>query len=203
MGRLLDGLRAEPEAPTSANPANPANLGGLDPEDSQIREIRGAPEVENQRRRERLLALADSEGLAAGLVHGQPDAELALCDQLPEDGVRAYLRALDASDRIGSGLVPAGWSQQLDCAHCGPVWWQRSGSVLACPWCARQQAGKPFPRPPVACQACWSFQPGAINPEAALGACKLSPDRRHYPGALHACPDWRQHVGASGNDAAA
>ncbi|KFL36716.1 hypothetical protein N788_03655 [Arenimonas donghaensis DSM 18148 = HO3-R19] len=186
MGRLLDGLQAESE---EAAAANPANVGSSSSASSQIREIREVQEVENQLRRQRLLALAASEGLAAALVYGQPEAELSLCDQLPEGGVRAYLRALDASNRIGSGLVPSGWSHRLDCAHCGPVWWHRGGSVLACPWCARHRAGKAFPRPIVTCRPCRHAKPDHINPYGGVGRCALEGARIHWPDQRHVCAE--------------
>ena len=191
MGRLLDGLRAGSKGGVAANPANPAKVGAPAPENSRIREIREAREVENQLRRGRLLTLAAGEGLPAALVHAQSDAGLALCDPLPSEAARAYLRALDASDRIDSGLVPAGWIHRLHCAHCGPVWWHRGGSVLACPWCARQRAGKAFPRPASACGDCRSFLANALNPEAGIGRCALDRGNAFWPGQRHPCAEWR------------
>lgn len=153
MGRLLDALRTESETAKPAKPANPANLRGDWQEDSQVRQIRGSSESENPTitdLRGRLLKVADAEGLPLALVRCLPDADVAACEGHPTVTVRTYLRALHRGADMDAGIIPAGYSQAAYCNGCGPVWlWPEAPAhVIACPWCFRRKAGRPFPRPP-------------------------------------------------------
>jgi hypothetical protein len=99
--------------------------------------------------RTRLRQLTESEGLAAALVDVLADAEVASCDGLPDDTLRAYLRALQRGAVMDAGTVPEGYTQAAYCGGCGPVWlWPGAPSrVKACPWCFRRKAGQTIPRP--------------------------------------------------------
>ncbi|KAF1688164.1 hypothetical protein B1992_01755 [Pseudoxanthomonas broegbernensis] len=141
--------------------------------------------------------LAEGEGLPAGLVHGLADADAAACDGMPDDVLRAYLRALEARQRMDAGQVPPGWGEAVarTCEGCGPVllWPTCPAVVKACPWCFRRKAGKAIPRPPVACGDCRHYLPDTVNPEAGMGGCQLGPGRAHWPMKRHRCADWRNH----------
>lgn len=102
--------------------------------------------------RAHLLILAADAGLPADLVHGLDDADVAACAGLPDDTLRAYLRALEAGQRMDAGQVPPSWGEPVarTCEGCGPVWlWPGAPAyVIACPWCIRRIAGKPVPEAP-------------------------------------------------------
>lgn len=149
MGRLLQALLSELQTVPSANPANFANLSGgeahkfADSQDSQ-----GVCDD----MRNRLLMLADREGIDRAHVDGLEDADLqAIPSDYAERNLVAYLRALVASSEMDSGLIPASWGgrQVANCSGCGDVWlWPGAPSrAVACLWCFRRKAGKAIPRP--------------------------------------------------------
>ncbi len=159
-----------------------------------------------------LHALATSEGVDAALVDALPDVEA--CVGLPDDALRAYLRALrDSADRM-AGRVPADETSMALCRGCGPVWvapevadaapkvggWAR---LLGCTWCHVRHAGLFVPRPPVECDGCRDFARDAINPDGGMGRCTAGHKRKQgepmpYPHAKRQCdqfnpapPGWR------------
>ena len=142
--------------------------------------------------RGRLLKLADAEGLPLVLVHGLPDADVLACVDYPDNELRGLLRALGARERMDAGMVPLEWGEPVarTCEGCGPVllWATCPDVVLACPWCFRRKAGKPIPRPLVACGRCRHYLP---NPEAGMGGCVLGTGRAYGPMKRHRCTDWR------------
>ena len=101
--------------------------------------------------RAHLLALAADEGLPAGLVHGESDADVAACAGMPVETLRAYLRALEAGQRMDAGQVPPAWGEPVavTCEGCGPVllWAACPPVVKACPWCFRRKTGRLVGRP--------------------------------------------------------
>lgn len=99
--------------------------------------------------RARLQDLAAEELLPTTLVHDLDAEELACCEGLPDDTLRAYLRALQRGRVMDGGIVPDGYSQPAKCAGCGPVllWPGSPPEVNACPWCFRRRAGRPIPHP--------------------------------------------------------
>lgn len=96
-----------------------------------------------------LLALAADELLPGALVDGLDDDDVAACAGLLDDTLRAYLRALHRGGIMDGGIVPEGYTRAAQCAGCGPVWlWPEAPAhVIACPWCFRRKAGRPFPQP--------------------------------------------------------
>jgi hypothetical protein len=96
-----------------------------------------------------LLTLAADELLPAALVHDLDDADVAACANLPDDTLRAYLRALVRGQGMDRGELPAEYTRVCHCDACGPVWlWPTCPDrVKACPWCFRRKAGRPFPQP--------------------------------------------------------
>ncbi len=106
----------------------------------------------NEAIRDRLLAIAADERLPAKIVEALPDADVVACIGLPDDTLRAYLRALEAGQRMDAGQVPPSWGEPVarTCEGCGPVWlWPGAPAhVIACPWCTRRIAGKPVPEAP-------------------------------------------------------
>jgi hypothetical protein len=99
--------------------------------------------------RDKLLTLAASERIGPAIVHRLPVADLAECHGLPDDTLRAYLRALAQSERMDAGQVPPGYTVVARCPECGPVWLPEPlhPAALSCPWCFRRRAGTPIPRP--------------------------------------------------------
>lgn len=146
--------------------------------------------------RTHLLTLAEREGHALALVYRLPGADLAACVGLPDDTLRAYLRALDRGTVMDRGIVPDGYTQAAQCDGCGPVWlWQGAPArVLACPWCFRRKAGKGLPRRLETCGDCIHYLRDPLNPVAGGGGCALGPGRALQPMTLHSCAD---HVPAN------
>ncbi|MBU8976396.1 hypothetical protein JI752_009625 [Lysobacter sp. MMG2] len=101
--------------------------------------------------RARMLSLAADDPLLAERVNGLDDTDVAACDGLDDDTLRAYLWALQRSAQMDAGGVPIGYTQVVNCDGCGPVWlWPESPvRVIACPWCFRRKAGRLIPRPPL------------------------------------------------------
>ena len=147
--------------------------------------------------RVKLLALAADEWLPEALVHRLGPADLAGCIGLPDEALRAYLRALERRTAMEAGHVPEGWTTAALCEGCGPVWlWPDAARVVACPWCHVRKAGRYLPRPRMTCGECRYFIPDAINPPAGCGACGLAlPYRRgergRYPFTPRHCPEFR------------
>lgn len=99
--------------------------------------------------RGRLQALAKCDEVPSALVDGLSTADLAACDNLEDDTLRAYLRALRRGSDMDADVVPKGYTLAGRCDGCGPVWlWPGSPArVVACPWCFRRKAGRDVPRP--------------------------------------------------------
>lgn len=152
-------------------------------------------ELERLPQRAHLLVLADDEGLPAELVHGLDDADVTACAGLPDEALRAYLRALEADRRMDAGMVPLAWGDAVGrtCEGCGPVllWPECPDVVKVCPWCFRRKAGKAIPRPLVACGDCRHFLPDTVNPTAGMGGCRLGTGRAYWPMKKHRCADWK------------
>lgn len=147
-----------------------------------------------QEQRAHLLVLAESELVPARLVHGLADADVTACAGLPDNVLRAYLRALEAGQRMDAGQVPPEWGEPVarTCEGCGPVllWATCPPKVKACPWCFRRKAGKAIPRPLLTCGDCRHFTPDTVNPPAGMGGCGLGNPSR-WPMQRHRCGDWR------------
>jgi hypothetical protein len=96
--------------------------------------------------RTRLLVLARAERVDATVICALADADIAACDGLPVETLRAYVRALHDTDLRERGQRPDDETARALCEHCGPVWiapevaavapmvdgWPR---VIGCPWC--------------------------------------------------------------------
>jgi hypothetical protein len=148
----------------------------------------------------RLLTAAEAEYADPDLIHRLPAADVASCEGLPDDVLRAYVRALEADAERMAGRVPAGETAAILCVRCGPVWAHPdvaavlpvvhdTARALGCPWCHVRKAGKVIPRPPVTCATCTHYKPDTVNPTAGVGTC---PDHgTHYPMQRHRCGDWR------------
>jgi len=178
MAGLLTRLLASTESAPAANPANPANLAPpAGPIFADSQESQGGDAEKAKEQRARLLALAADEGLPPELAHGLADADVTACAGLPDDTLRAYLRALEAGRRMDAGEVPPGWGEPVarTCEGCGPVllWPGCPPKVKACPWCFRRRAGKAIPRPLVTCGDCRHFTPDTVSPSAGMGGCGL------------------------------
>lgn len=189
MGRLLDALSVDSGKPFgcySAIPAIPSPIATT--ENSGVAGIAAAQVL----MRERLLALAADEFLAASLVHRLTEADLIACEDCVDNELRAYLMALERSACMAAFEVPASYTIAAQCTGCGPVWlWQNAPAhVIACPWCWHRRAGRTIPRSPVACGDCRHYQPDPINPEAGMGSCELGPGRAYWPMKLHRCDDY-------------
>lgn len=151
--------------------------------------------------RAHLLALADSELIAPTILETWTADDFAACDGLPDETLRACLRALCRSTTMDGGTVPVDYTQAALCESCGPVWlWQGAPALLwGCPWCIRRKAGKGFARPLVTCGPCRHFLPDSINPAVGGGACDLRlPPRRgqagRWPMAPRACDSFELRV---------
>ena len=195
MAGLLARLLANAESAPAANPANPANLAPpAEPIFADSQDSQGVAAAKASEQRAHLLALADAELLPAGLVHGLADADVNACAGLPDSVLRAYLRALEAGERMDAGQVPPEWGESVarTCDGCGPVllWSDCPPKVKACPWCFRRKAGKAIPRPLLTCGDCRHFTPGTVNPPAGMGGCGLGNPSR-WPMQRHRCGDWR------------
>lgn len=103
--------------------------------------------------RARLHAIAECDDVPSALVEALPAADVATCDGLANDTLRAYLRALHRGAGMDAGAVPEGYTLAAHCDGCGSVWlWPDSPArVVACPWCFRRKAGRAFPRPSEPC----------------------------------------------------
>ena len=129
--------------------------------------------------RERLLALADAETIDPDLIRKVPAEDVGNCAGLPDQTLRAYLRALRDTDLRERGRRPDDETTPALCTHCGPVWvapevaavaptvdgWPR---VLGCLWCRLRQT---IPRPQVHCGDCRHFLRDSINPDGGMGSC--------------------------------
>lgn len=195
MGRLLQRLLRDSQGGPPATSATTATLPPPDPGIvAESQESQGVADGESQEQRAHLLTLAADELLAAELVHGLADADVAACAGLPDSVLRAYLRALEGGQRMDAGMVPAGWGEPVarTCEGCGPVllWATCPPKVKACPWCFRRKAGKAIPRPLLTCGDCRHFTPDTVNPPAGMGGCGLGHPSR-WPMQRHRCGDWR------------
>lgn len=190
MGALSDLLKRADCAATPATPATQSFAGVRSvAKVAESQESQGvAPDL-----RAHLLSLAEAEGYAAAIVHRLHADDVAACVGLPDETLRAYLRALDRGTVMDRGIAPAGYTQAAHCEGCGPVWlWEGAPArLLACPWCFRRKAGKPLPRPLVTCGSCRHYLPDPANPAAGVGGCALGPGRALWPMKRHRCGDHR------------
>lgn len=202
MGRLLERLLSDAEGVPpaifdTAPAATPATLRHFQSpaprKVAESQESQGVAIAKTGEQRAHLLALADDEGLPAGLVHGLDDADVAACAGLPDATLRAYLRAVERGQRMDAGMVPPDWGEPVTrtCEGCGPVllWPGCPPVVKACPWCFRPRAGKAIPRPLVTCGDCRHYPPDTVNPAAGMGGCGLGPGRAYCPMKRHRCAD--------------
>jgi hypothetical protein len=156
--------------------------------------------------RTRLLSIADAECIDPSLIRRLPDADLDACERLPIETLRAYIRALRASDLRERGKVPGDETAAALCRHCGPIWlhpavvsvapivdgWAR---VLGCPWCHVRNR-RAIPRPLVTCGECQHFERDAINPEGGMGRCMagrepLPRESLPFPHAARQCAQFK------------
>lgn len=111
--------------------------------------------------RERLLTLAQVEGIDSALVQAMSAGELAGCVDQTDDFLRAYLRALRDTAMRERGWPPDDETSTIRCARCGPVYATPEvarvlpvvnglPTALGCTWCHNRGAGLPIPRPPLA-----------------------------------------------------
>lgn len=127
--------------------------------------------------RTRLRRLGEVEGVPAAMVNALPGADVAACNGLPDDTLRAYLRALQRGAIMDAGTVPEGYTQAVHCGGCGPVWlWQGSPArVIACPWCFRRKAGRTVPQPPSGPSSALQVSPPNARAREAQAAQKEAP----------------------------
>lgn len=148
--------------------------------------------------RAQLLAVADAEGIPAGVVVRMTDSDIEACFGLDADVLLSYVRAAQASAEREAGRVPPGDTATAWCRRCGPIWTHPTIAdmapavggmpvVLACPWCRLARAGKYVPRPTVTCVDCARFTRDTINPAGGAGACHRG---SHYPNQRHHCRDF-------------
>ena len=193
MGELSELLKRES---VPANPAKTANLAPSGIRDSQDSQDSQGGDAENIRaQRDRLLTLAESEGIDPVHVHRLHDDDLrAIPSDYAEHNLTAYLRALAARERMDAGMVPLVWGEPVTrtCEGCGPVLlWQGCPDVVkACAWCFKRKAGKPIPRPLVTCGDCIHYAPDPLNPTAGAGTCNNGCSAR-WPMQGHRCAEWR------------
>jgi hypothetical protein len=155
--------------------------------------------------RTHLLNTAAVEYADPDLIHRLPQVDLDICTGLPDNVLRAYVRALEDEAERMAGRVPRRETAAILCVRCGPVWAPPEVAAalpvvkgmpraLGCPWCHVRHAGKYIPRPRVTCGTCAHYQPDSVNPGAGAGHCDQHPGnshRMHYPMQCHACGDWR------------
>lgn len=190
MGALSDLLKRPSPAATPATPATQPSADVRAVVVSQVSQESqgGEPEI-----RAHLLTLADDELLPAATVHRLGAGDVAACAGLPDDTLRACLRALDRGHGMDAGQCPPDYTQAIHCDGCGPVWlWRGAPARLAaCPWCFRRKAGKAISRPPVKCGDCRRYLPDPVSPAAGMGGCALGAGRAYWPMKAHRCADIR------------
>ena len=190
MGALTDLVnrrRAEAEGKGAANSAKTANNRQGEVEVSRFSQDLQGVDAE----RARLLQVAECDGLPQAAIHRLPDGELVGCEALTDEGLRAYLLALEASELMNMGIAPPMYRTPARCEKCGPVYLAENqpATVKGCPWCFRRAAGKAIPRPPVTCEGCAHRIPGRVCPEGGMGRCKLDAARFFWPSQKHPCAD--------------
>lgn len=166
--------------------------------------------------RAHLLALAETEGIATGLVRALPESELAATGEQcaaveaeqPGRGyelARQYLRMLATRATMQAGQLPPGFDTPALCRHCGHVWLPRAQAAvlpvvggwpraLGCPWCfVRLPEGRDIPRPRIICAECRHYQPDAINPAEGMGRCAIDANHggTNWPYQRRACGSFR------------
>jgi hypothetical protein len=109
--------------------------------------------------RAELERLARAEGVAAELVTTRlPADDVAACEGLSINALRAYVRVLRDGALRARGEVPPDETATIHCVRCGPVFAAAevaqvlpiiSGTPTAagCPWCFNRKDGLPIPRP--------------------------------------------------------
>ena len=109
--------------------------------------------------RERLLALADAEGIDPALVHALTARDVDDCAEQTDDFLRAYLRALRDDALHARGWPADDETAAIRCMRCGPVYAAPEvarvlpvvdgvPTAIGCPWCFNRAKGLPIPRPP-------------------------------------------------------
>lgn len=187
MGALSDLLKQPAMAANPRINRSQASALSADSQDSQDSQALAAE------MRAHLLNLATDELLPAATVHRLHADDVAACTGLPDDTLRAYLRALDRGTVMNAGIAPEGYTQVAHCNGCGPVWlWPGAPArLVACPWCFRRKAGKHLPRPQVTCGDCAHYSPDLLNPPAGMGRCALEAGRAYWPMTRHRCEEHR------------
>ena len=92
----------------------------------------------------------------------QPDAlytQTELAPILTEDERRAIEYAEQIAKLREAGIRPPSYTDEAQCAHCGPVYLWRGvpSRVTQCPWDGSLSRGVEIPRPTVACVDCEHF----------------------------------------------
>ncbi len=131
--------------------------GAITPEDRQAL-AEAKPAILATLTRGRLRALADGEGIERTHVDALPAADVDTCAELPDETLRAYLRALRDTRLRERGQVPPNETATIRCAHCGPVFAAPEVAVVlpiiaglptaaGCHWCHVRARGQSIPRP--------------------------------------------------------
>ena len=108
--------------------------------------------------RAELERLAHAESIATELVNRLPADDVAACEGLSSDALRAYVRVLRDGEMRALGEVPPNETATIHCVRCGPVFAAAEVAQIlpiiggrptaaGCPWCFSRKAGLPIPRP--------------------------------------------------------
>lgn len=206
-----------------AKVAKVAKVPPAPPENSQVSQLSRRPAilVDTAKVRARLLALAESEFLDAGLVRALPESELfATAEQCAEveaeepgcgrELARQHLHMLAITALMREGRLPPGFDTPALCARCGPVWLPASQAALldkvggwsrtlGCPWCfVHLPEGMRIPRPHVTCAACQHYQPDSVNSGAGMGRCLAGVPGTTWPHQQRVCKSFQPR--GSNND---
>ena len=191
MGAFSDLVKGAVAVPPPAIPAIPAIL---DPSHTPRLPESPVRQTVADESRARLLRVAEIDGYPEATVHLLPDGELMGCETLSDEGLGAYLLALEASALMNAGIAPAMYHHAARCEKCGPVYLAENqpATVKGCPWCFRRAAGKAIPRPPVTCEGCAHRIPGRLCPVGGMGRCELDATRVFWPFQKHKCGDHKE-----------
>lgn len=152
--------------------------------------------------RTHLLTLAHHAGIDARQVHRLTDADVAACEGVDEEPLRAWLKALPSITKREAGRIPHDYTARAVCDGCGAVavhpgtiesapvaeGWPR---LTSCPWCLyRLRTGKHPPRPVATCGDCRHWQPDPLNPDAGVGRCKAGVTGLRWPIQPHRCDNF-------------
>jgi hypothetical protein len=108
--------------------------------------------------RDRLLALADVEGIDPALVHALTARDLADIAEWGDDALRAYVRVLRDDALHARGWPADDETAAIRCMRCGQVVAAPEvarvlpvvdgvPTAIGCPWCRNRKEGLPIPRP--------------------------------------------------------